>query len=100
MRAPMVPAPRMATLLIRIIYWSGSLSREFALRKFIYGPVVFASPGHDDASTVWMSSLSWIRFQREDSNRKYVSAGFQLTAVTNFQCCLGAARKEFSQGWF
>src|SRR5205807_1727679 len=92
MRAPMVPAPRMATLLMRFIIWprkkifaTGSqrnigTSSQISLRQFIHRPAVVASVHHDNAGEASASVRAFRTADNED-NRELVAAGFQQLAA-------------------
>src|SRR6202451_2442682 len=99
MRAPMVPAPRMATLLMRFIielrYKSftahetpdqgpGRCSEHVmvvALGKFIHGPVVVAGVEHDD---VGKAPLRFLQRTAEQDDGEFITSATQQFAMLDF----------------
>jgi hypothetical protein len=78
---------------------SGAMHPNVVLGEFIYRPVIFASPDHDDTRVVGMNGLPQIRFEREQRDGKCVSARLQFAAMANFKRRLGAAREKFLQAF-
>ena len=89
-RVPMVPAPRMATLLIRLVIEPFKISNTGdtgehrattqLLRQFIYRPVVVASVHHDNTGEA--TARIFAGCAKDENNREFVAAGFEQFALT------------------